>query len=162
MRKLIVFVLVVLLFVLAVPALAQDVTPAIPDLHVNDLAQSFLVFVVGALGAWIASPATVTIVGLLKKYIFTAPPEEGGLGGDTLALVVGALLAAITALLAHFGFEQEWRTIIQVAVSFVAWLTGLGLNLMQAGRTYEKAKIENVPIVGYSRVSGNDTSRIAG
>lgn len=152
------FMLLVIFALFVVPvASAQDATPVIPALDLNGLAQAFLVFVFGAFGAWVASPATVAIVGILKRYVFTQPPEQGGIGGDTLALVVGVVLAALTALLAHLGFEQQWRTALEIAVGFMTVLTGIGLNLTQAGKTYEKAKVQNAPITGFSRITGNDT-----
>ncbi len=143
--------LLVALFAFPALALAQDTTPLLPDLDVNGLAQAFLVFVVGAFGAWIASPATVAIVGILKRYLFTKPAEEGGVASDTLALVVGVLLAAVTALLAHLGFEQQWRTFLEIAVGIMTVLAGVGLNLTQAGKTYQAAKAEDAPITGYVR-----------
>lgn len=149
---------------MAVPAFAQEPTPTpvIPaELDLNGVTQAFLVFVVGTFGAWITSPATVTIVGALKRYVFTKTPEQGGISGDTLALVVGVLLAALTAALAFLGFEQEWRTGLQIAIGVVTVLTGVGLNLTRAGKSYQAAKAENAPITGYSRVTGNDTPKPA-
>lgn len=157
MRKFALLFVCLVLLAFPLAALAQDTAPVIPDLDVNGVTQAFLVFVVGAFGAWIASPATVAIVGALKRYVFTKPPEDGGIGGDTLALAVGVLLAAVTALLAHVGFEQEWRTGLEIAVGILTVFTGVGLNLTRAGKTYAAAKAENAPITGYSRVTGNDT-----
>ena len=91
--------------------------------------------------------------------MFTNPDS---VGGDTLALVVGALLAVATTVAATLGLDVQWRSAVEILVPILGILTGTGLNLTQSGKNYQSAKVQNTPITGYSRVTGNDTPPTVG
>lgn len=146
MRKLSFMLSIIALLALVGAVHAQD-GGALPPLDPTQLGEQAITFLLGLLGAFMTSPATTAVVGILKRYVFKTTPA------DTLALVTSAVLMLLLVLAITLGYEGEFRSIVQVVTALLTALAGVTVNLHTAARTYNANRRVGAAVVGYQRPS---------
>lgn len=140
--------IVILLFLIVAPVVAQDVvsppTATVPP--VEDAANSLLLTLTGLLAGAAALPITVTLVSLLKRLPFLE-----NVSGAALSFGVAAVITVITWFSRRYGFETQVNAsldFLQTAIPALSLLIG---NLVASSAAYKAARAADTPVVGYAR-----------
>jgi hypothetical protein len=156
MRKLFVFVLMLMLLVPAVPALAQEAGPEkLPAVDIHEAGEALLRFVSTAiLGGFITAPTTTVIVAILKRL-----SALRSVSAEWLAFVVGAVLYVLVLVAGAVGYEAEFRSFLDLLTTILPAVSGFVLTLLGAGATYQLAKKTDAPVIGYERGARSYSAR---
>lgn len=147
--KLLLIVLALLLF--AAPALAQDVPPTdnlpvIPVIPLQDAWALLLAAIASVLTGLVASPVTLGLVALLKRF---APLD--GIPANILQLIVAGIIAVLFWAAGFLGLDAQFRTVYGFLLSVLPALAGMFTNQVAAAVEYRAAKAYDVGFFGYQR-----------
>lgn len=157
-RLLMVFVLV---FVVAVPVLAQDVAPE-PISPATFLDRLLLLLIDGT---YIPSAAAGVVVftSAVSLVLFKLGIELSGGTRALIALAVQVVVWVAYTLLTRAGFEAQFSQWYSAVVTIVQALLPLTGAVFVAHRWYESAKAQRTPLLGFTpkHVQGSDAYRKA-
>lgn len=171
--------LALLVFVLALPMLAQEVTPAAgfdalpveagsPVESASDLVETppapetlpvvdpgvaadLLIKTLAAivLGAFGNAPITSVLVSVLKRI-----PALEHLTAPMLTFGVATVLWVVAALAGAAGYSVQFNDLLEALTTIIPALSGLLVSLIGAPAVHELAARAQVPVLGYKRTPG--------
>lgn len=128
-------------------ALAQEPTPAVPPVDIETDAVSLLDYIVtSVLGAVIASPLVVTLVGALKLI-----PGLKEVSGPVLSFIVGAIVYILAALATQTGYGDQFNSIAELITKILPILLQFAITNLVNPVVYSGAVRVNAPVAGFQR-----------
>lgn len=148
-RALIALLVCAVLFVLVLPALAQDTTPPVipPDvIPVADAGAALIALVLNFLAPFGSSPLTTALTSLLKMVV-----PESLLSGPALRNIVAAVLTVGYWLAVHYNFQDAFASIGGFLVTVLPAAFMLYKNFVGSSDIYKQAVDAKTPVLSYKR-----------
>lgn len=150
----------ILMLLFAAPAMAQDSTPeATPDAPVvtdtepfpevptvDVLSASLLTLIIAAVGGYVSSPITVTLVSLLKRI-----PGIDQIKGDVLQYAVAGLLVTIILVARQLGYADQLRGTLDFIQQAIVLIVGFTGAIKSSDAVYASAVKNEWAVLGYKR-----------
>lgn len=140
--------LVVVLFALAAPALAQDVSPV--PVSPASFVERLLTLLSDATYIPAAAAGVVVFTSAISLILFKLGIELSGGTRMLLALAVQVVVWVAYTLLTRAGFEAQFEQWYASIVTIVQALLPLAGSVFLAHRWYEGAKVSGTPVLGFS------------
>lgn len=147
-KALIVVALLAIMLFMVVPVFAQtEVPPSTPPEQGTLTAALELLIkaITDITFVPVAAGLVVALTGLVKRFIPTS------VNAGYIALLFQVILWVAWVLALHFGYADQFGTVISTFTTVVVAVTGLVGSSALATRIHESAAANNVPLAGYKR-----------
>ena len=152
-----VLLLVLLLTLLVLPVLAQDSQPVIVpygsslvSLQLEELAHNFFGLLWNAAFLPFAAPLVMLLTALVKR-IMAPLPQRFQISSNVLVFSWTVLIWLLYVGATEFGYANQFESVVTSLGTVGGTILGMTLTPAAAGLVYQHARVQGVPILGYSR-----------